>query len=63
MTGDYFVNIITKDLELKQDNSSNEDTLEDGLKTFNAHPNIKRISLNIEINEKFSFQLWTEDLV
>ena len=51
----FFIN-ITKDLELKEDNSSNKNTLEDLLNVFNAHPNIERIRRNIEINRKFSFQ-------
>ena len=51
----FFIN-ITKDLELREDNSSNKNTLEDLLNVFNAHPNIERIRRNIEINRKFSFQ-------
>ena len=58
----FFIN-ITKDLELKEGNSNNANTLEDGLKVFNAHPSVERISRNIKINEKFSFQQVTEDLV
>ena len=55
----FFIN-ITKDLALKKDNSCNINTLEDVLKVFNTHPSVER---NIEINEKFSFQQATEDLV
>ena len=58
----FFIN-ITKDLELKEGNSNNANTLEDGLKVFNAQPSVERISRNIKINEKFSFQQVTEDLV
>ena len=48
----FFIN-ITKDLELKEDNSRNAYTLEDMLKVFNTHQSVER---NITINEKFSFQ-------
>ena len=48
----FFIN-ITKDLELKEDNSRNAYTLEDMLKVFNTHQSVER---NIKINEKFSFQ-------
>ena len=48
----FFIN-ITKDLELKEDNSRNAYTLEDMLKVFNTHQSVER---NIKINEKLSFQ-------
>ena len=51
----FFIN-ITKDLELKEENSSNAATLKDVLKLFDAHPSVGRIQRSIEINEKiFNF--------
>ena len=50
-------------LELEEDDSSNANTSEDVLRVFNAHRSVERIRRNIEINEKFSFQQVTEDLV
>ena len=51
----FFIN-ITKDLELKEENSSNAATLKDVLKVFDADPSVGRIQRNIEINEKiFNF--------
>ena len=50
---------ITKDLELKEDNSSNPNTL----KMFNAHPSPEKIRRNIKIREKTSFQQVIKDLV
>ena len=51
----FFIN-ITKDLELKEENSSNAATLKDVLKVFDAHPSVGRVQRNIEINEKiFNF--------
>ena len=58
----FFIN-VTKDLELEEDDSSNANTSEDVLRVFNAHRSVERIRRNIEINEKFSFQQVTEDLV
>ena len=58
----FFIN-ITKGLELKEDNESNANTLEDVLDAFNSHPSIERIRRTIKTNEKFSFQLVPEDLV
>ena len=58
----FFIN-ITKDLELKKDNSSIANTIEDVLKVFNAHPSVEKIRRNIEINEKISLQQVTEDMV
>ena len=58
----FFIN-VTKDLELDEDDSSNANTSEDVLRVFNAHRSVERIRRNIEINEKFSFQQVTEDLV
>ena len=53
----FFIN-ITKDLELKEENSSNAATLKDVLKVFDAHPSVGRVQRNIEINEKnFNFFL------
>ena len=46
---------ITKDLELKEDNSSNANILEDVLKVFNSHPSVERIRRNIKISEKNFF--------
>ena len=50
---------ITKDLELKEDNSSNPNTL----KMFNAHSSAEKIRRNIKIREKTSFQQVIKDLV
>ena len=50
---------ITKDLELKEDNSSNPNTL----KMFNAHPSVEKIRRNIKIREKTSFQQVIKGLV
>ena len=50
---------ITKDLEMKEDNSSNPDTL----KMFNAHPSVEKIRRNIKIREKTSFQQVIKGLV
>ena len=58
----FFIN-ITKGLELKEDNESHANTLEDVLDAFNSHPNIERIRRTIKTNEKFSFQPVPEDLV
>ena len=58
----FFIN-ITKGLELKEDNESNANTLEDVLDAFNSHPSIERIRRIIKTNEKFSFQPVPEDLV
>ena len=58
----FFIN-ITKGLELKEDNESNANTLEDVLDAFNSHPSIERIRRTIKTNEKFSFQPVPEDLV
>ena len=60
---EQFLYYITKDLEKKEDNSSNANTLKDVLKVFNAYPSVRRIRRNIEINLNFSFQQVTEDLV
>ena len=60
---EQFLYYITKDLEQKEDNSSNANTLKDVLKVFNAYPSVRRIRRNIEINLNFSFQQVTEDLV
>ena len=57
-----FVN-ITKDLELKEDNESNANTLEDTLGAVNSYPSIERIRRTVKTNEKFSFQPVPEDLV
>ena len=48
---------------MKGDNSSNENTLEDVLKVSNSHASGERIRKKIKINNKFSFQQLTEDLV
>ena len=58
----FFIN-VTKDLELEGDDSSNANTSVDVLKAFKAHTSVERIRRNIEINEKFTFQQVTEDLV
>ena len=58
----FFIN-ITKDLVLKEDNSSNANTLEDVLTFFNGHSRVETIRRNIKIDEKFSFQQVIEDLV
>ena len=50
----FFIN-ITKDVELKEDNESNANILEDVLDAFNSHPSIERIRRTIKTNEKFSF--------
>ena len=60
---EQFLYYITKDLEQKEDNSSNANTLKDVLKVFNAYPSVRRIRRNIEFNLNFSFQQVTEDLV
>ena len=57
-----FVN-ITKDLELKEDNESNANTLKDTLGAVNSYPSIERIRRTVKTNEKFSFQPVPEDLV
>ena len=54
ITDSFFIN-ITKDLELKEDNSSNANILEDVLKVFNSHPIAERISRNVKISENFLF--------
>ena len=58
----FFIN-ITKGLELKEDNKSNANTLEDVLNGFNSHPSIERIRRTVKTNEKFPFQPVPEDLV
>ena len=57
-----FIN-ITKDLELKEYNESNANTLEDVLGAYNSNSSIERIRRTIKTNEKFSFQPVPEDLV
>ena len=54
ITDSFFIN-ITKDLELKEDNSSNGNILEDVLKVFNSQPIAERISRNVKISENFLF--------
>ena len=51
----FFIN-ITKGLELKEDNESNANTLEDVLDAFSSHPSIESFRRTIKTNEKFSFQ-------
>ena len=58
----FFIN-FTKGLELKGDNESNANTLEDVLDAFNSHPSIERIRTIVETNEKFSFRPVPKDLV
>ena len=58
----FFVN-ITKGLEIKEDNESNANTLEDVLDVLNSQPSIERIRRTIKTNENFSFQPVLEDLV
>ena len=58
----FFIN-FTKGLELKGDNESNANTLEDVLDAFNSHPSIERIRTIVETNEKFSFRTVPNDLV
>ena len=58
----FFIN-ITKGLELKEDNKSNANTLEDVLNGFNSHPSIERIRRTVKTNEKVPFQPVPEDLV
>ena len=47
----FFIN-ITKCLELKEDNESNANTLENVLDAFNSHSSIERIRRTIKTNEK-----------
>ena len=58
----FFIN-ITKGLEIKEDNESNANTLEDVLDVLNSQPSIERIRRTIKTNENFSFQPVLEDLV
>ena len=58
----FFVN-IRKGLEIKEDNESNANTLEDVLDVLNSQPSIERIRRTIKTNENFSFQPVLEDLV
>ena len=58
----FFIN-ITRGLELKEDNETNTNTLEDMLEVFSSHPSIERIRRTVKTNEKFSFQPVSEDLV
>ena len=58
----FFVN-ITKGLEIKEDNESNANTLEDVLDVLNSEPSIEKIRRTIKTNENFSFQPVLEDLV
>ena len=58
----FFVN-ITKGLEIKEDNESNANTLEDVLDVLISQPSIERIRRTIKTNENFSFQPVLEDLV
>ena len=58
----FFIN-ITEGLELKEDNESNANTLENVPDAFYSHPSIERIRRTIKTNEKFSFQPVPEDLV
>ena len=58
----FFIN-ITKGLEIKEDNESNANTLEDVLDVLNSQPSIERIKRTIKTNENFSFQPVLEDLV
>ena len=44
----FFIN-ITKGLELKEDNESNANTLEDVMDTFNSHPSIERIRRTVKM--------------
>ena len=46
---------IAKGLELKEDNESDINTLEDVLNAFNSHPGIERIRGTVKTNENFSF--------
>ena len=48
----FFIN-ITKGLELKEDNESNANTLEDVLDAFSSHPSFERSRRTIKTNEKF----------
>ena len=47
---------------MKEDNSSNENTLEYFLKVFNTDTSVERIRRSIKTNDKFSFQQLTEEL-
>ena len=44
----FFIN-ITKGLELKEDNESNANTLEDVMDAFNSHPSIERIRRTVKM--------------
>ena len=50
----FFINII-KDLELKENNSSNGDTLEDVLKVFNAQQLLKVLGQTSKLMKSFRF--------
>ena len=58
----FFIN-IRKGLEIREDNESNANTLEDVLDVLNSQPSIERIRRTIKTNENFSFQPVLEDLV
>ena len=58
----FFIN-ITKALELKEDNESNANTLEDMVDAFHSHSSIERIRRTVKSNEKLSFQPLSEYLV
>ena len=47
----FFINII-KALEVKEENESNANTLEDVLDAFSSHPSTERIRRPIKTNEK-----------
>ena len=52
----FFIN-ITKNLDLKEGNSSNANSLENVLNVFNVHPSVQRVKRSIEINQKKYFFL------
>ena len=58
----FFIN-ITKDWELKEDNNSNADTLEDVLKVLKVNQVFKELGEKLKLMKKFCFQQVTEDLV
>ena len=58
----FFIN-ITKGLELKEDNKSNANTLEDVLDASNSYPSIERVRRTVKTNENFLFKPVPEDLV
>ena len=60
---EQFLISITQDLELKEDNEDNANTLQDVLDAFNSYPIIEKSRGTVKTKEKFSFQPVPDDLI